>query len=104
MRERQGSPQVSVPNEKAVSRGMMEFEYRENQLALFLTEIHHPVTRGLVECTGTNTDASQTVAGITKLCRKSGVDIWRFGMFPVEKADDYSLPELHEKWLHSKCT
>jgi hypothetical protein len=40
--------------EKAVSRGMIEFEYRENQLAVFLTEVHHPTTRGLVECTGTN--------------------------------------------------
>jgi hypothetical protein len=25
-------------------------------------------------------------------------------MFPVEKGDDYSLPELHEKWLNSKRT
>jgi hypothetical protein len=41
-------------------------------------------------------DASQTVGGITKVCRKSGVDISRFGMFPVEKAND-SLLELHEK-------
>jgi hypothetical protein len=41
-------------------------------------------------------DASQTFGGITKLCRKSGVDISRFGMFPVEKANDYSLLELHE--------
>jgi hypothetical protein len=47
-------------------------------------------------------DASQTVDGITKLCRKSGVDISRFGMFPVEKAPDDSLLELHEKWLNSK--
>jgi hypothetical protein len=45
---------VSVPNEKAVSRGMIEFEDRENQLAIFLTELHHPETRGLVEGTGIN--------------------------------------------------
>jgi hypothetical protein len=50
----QGSPQVSMPSEKAVSRGMIEFEYRQNQLAVFLTEVHHPETRGFVECTGTS--------------------------------------------------
>jgi hypothetical protein len=33
---------------------MIEFEYRKNQFAVFLTEVHHPATRGLVECTGTN--------------------------------------------------
>jgi hypothetical protein len=49
-------------------------------------------------------DASQSVGGIIKLCRKSGVDISRFGMFPFEKANDYSLLELHEKWRNSKCT
>jgi hypothetical protein len=43
-----------MPSEKAVSRGIIEFEYRENQLALFLTEFHHPATRDLVECTGTD--------------------------------------------------
>jgi hypothetical protein len=43
-----------MPSEKAVSRGMIEFEYRENQLAIVLTEIHHPATRSLVECAGTN--------------------------------------------------
>jgi hypothetical protein len=43
-----------MASEKAVSRGMLEFEYRKNQLAVFLTEIPHPATRGLVECTGTN--------------------------------------------------
>jgi hypothetical protein len=46
----------------------------------------------------------QTVGGITKLYRKSGVEMSRFGMFPVEKANDYSLPALHEKWLDSKRT
>jgi hypothetical protein len=50
----QGSPQVSMPSEKVVSRGMTESEYRDNQLAVFLTEVHHPATRGLVECTGIN--------------------------------------------------
>jgi hypothetical protein len=45
----QRSLQVSMPSEEAVSRGMMEFEYRENKLAVFLTEVHHPATRGLVE-------------------------------------------------------
>jgi hypothetical protein len=49
-------------------------------------------------------DASQTGGGIIELCRKSGVDVSRFGMFPVEKANDYSLSELHEKWLNSKRT
>jgi hypothetical protein len=46
----------------------------------------------------------KAVGGITKLCRKSGVDISRFGMFPVEKANDYSLLELYEKRLNSKRT
>jgi hypothetical protein len=44
-------------------------------------------------------DASQTVGGINKLCRKS-----RFGKFAVEKPNYYSLLELHEKWLNSKYT
>jgi hypothetical protein len=43
-----------MPSEKAVSQGMIAFKYRENQLAIFLTEIYHRVTCGLVECTGTN--------------------------------------------------
>jgi hypothetical protein len=47
-------------------------------------------------------DASQTVGGIIKLFRKPGMDISRFGMFPGEKANDYSLLELHEKWPNSK--
>jgi hypothetical protein len=38
------------------------------------------------------------------LCRKSGVDISRFGLFPVEKANNDSLLELREKWPNSKCT
>jgi hypothetical protein len=33
---------------------MIEFGYQENQLAIFLTEVHHPATRGLAECTDTN--------------------------------------------------
>jgi predicted RNA binding protein YcfA (HicA-like mRNA interferase family) len=49
----QGSPQVSVPSEKAISQGMIESEYRENQLAVFLTEVHHPAIRGVGESTGT---------------------------------------------------
>jgi hypothetical protein len=59
----QGSPQVSMLIKKAVSRGMIEFEYRENQLAVFLTEVHHPAFRGLVECTGSN-------AGCFANCRR----------------------------------
>jgi hypothetical protein len=45
---------MSLPSEKVVSQEIIEFEYRENQFAVFLTEIHHSATRGLVECTGTN--------------------------------------------------
>jgi hypothetical protein len=33
---------------------MIEFGYRENQLAVFLAEVHHPATHGLVERTGTS--------------------------------------------------
>jgi hypothetical protein len=33
-----------------------------------------------------------------------GVDISPLGMFPEEKANDYSLLELHEKWLNSQRT
>jgi hypothetical protein len=51
----QGSPQMSMPSEMTVSRGMIELGYRENQLAVFLTEIHHPATRGLIKRTDTNT-------------------------------------------------
>jgi hypothetical protein len=49
-------------------------------------------------------NASQTVGSITKLCRKSGADISRFGMFPVETTNDSSLLELLEKWLNSQRT
>jgi hypothetical protein len=49
-------------------------------------------------------DASQTVGGITELCRKPGMDISRFGMFPVETANESSLPELQEISLNSKRT
>jgi hypothetical protein len=42
-------------------------------------------------------DASQTMGGILKLCRKSGVDILRVGIFPVEKANHQSRLELHRK-------
>jgi hypothetical protein len=49
-------------------------------------------------------EASQTVGDIAKLCRKSGVDISRFGMFPGEKANDYSLLGLHGKSQNSKRT
>jgi hypothetical protein len=45
----QRSPQVSIPSEKAISPGIIEFEYRENQSAVFLTEVHHSGTRGLVK-------------------------------------------------------
>jgi hypothetical protein len=32
------------------------------------------------------------------------MDISRFGLFPVEKANDYSLLELHEKRLNVEHT
>jgi hypothetical protein len=78
----------------------LSYNIRDTKLTVFLADRHHPVTRGLVEYTGTNAGASQTVRGITKLCRKSGVNISRFGVFPVEKANDYLLLELHENWLN----
>jgi hypothetical protein len=95
---------VSTPSEKLVARGIIEFEHRENQLEGFLTEVHHPATRGLVECTGTKAGRFANCRRHHQLCRKSGVNISWFGMFPVEKANDYSLLELHEKWLNSKRT
>jgi hypothetical protein len=76
---------------------MIEFEYRENQLAVFLTEPIIQQLAALRNVLAPTPEASQTVGGITKLCRKSGVDISRFGMFSVEKANDYSLLGLHEK-------
>jgi hypothetical protein len=66
----QGALQVSMPIEKAVSRRMIDFEYRENQLAVFLTEVHHTATGGLVEYTGTNAGRFATVGSITKLWQK----------------------------------
>jgi hypothetical protein len=75
---------------------MIESESRDNQLAVFLTEVHHPATRGFV--LASMLDDSQTVGGITKLYRNAGADISRFGTFPVEKVNDDSLLELHEKW------
>jgi hypothetical protein len=68
----QVSPQVSIPSEKAVSRGMIEFEHRENQLAVFLTEVHHPATRGLVECTGTNARRFANCRGHHRIVPKVG--------------------------------
>jgi hypothetical protein len=53
-----------MPSKKAVSRGMTGFEYRENQLAVFLTKVHHPTARGLVECPDTN-------AGRLPHCRRN---------------------------------
>jgi hypothetical protein len=43
-------------------------------------------------------DASRSVGGIPKLCRKSGLDISRLHAFLTQKANDHSLVELHEKW------
>jgi hypothetical protein len=54
----QRSPQVSMPSEKPVSRGIMKFESRENELPVLLTEVHRSATRGLVGCTGNNAGGS----------------------------------------------
>jgi hypothetical protein len=89
-------------SEKAVSRGIIEFEYRENQLAVFLTEVHCPATRSFVECIGTNAGRFANCGRHHQIVSKSGVDLSRFGMFPVKKANDYSLLELNEKWLNYK--
>jgi hypothetical protein len=43
-----------MPSEKAVSLGITEFKYRENQLGVCLTEVHDPAIRVLVKCIGTN--------------------------------------------------
>jgi hypothetical protein len=76
---------------------MIEFGYRENQLAVFLTEVHHPATRGLVEYTGTNAGRFPNRRRHHQIVPKVGMEISRFGMLPVEKANDYSRRELHEK-------
>jgi hypothetical protein len=94
----QGSPQVSMPSDKAVSRRMTAFKCQENQLAVFLTEIHHPATRSLVECAGTNAGRFENCGRYHQIVPKVGRGYLWFGMFPVEKANDYSLLELHEKW------
>jgi hypothetical protein len=100
----QRSPQVSMPSAKAVSRGMVEFEYRENQLAVFPTEIHHQAARDLIECTGAN-------AGRFANCRRHGQIVPKVGRgyFAIRhvlcrKANDYSLLELYAKWLNSERT
>jgi hypothetical protein len=41
-------------------------------------------------------DASHSMGGISKLCRKSAMGISRVGIFPVGKAHDRLLLELHE--------
>jgi hypothetical protein len=100
----QGSPQVNMPSEKAVSRGMIEFEYRKNQLAPSWPRFIIQQLAAVLNVLAPMPDASQTADGIIKLCRTSGVDISWSGMFPVEKANDYSLLEVHEKWLNYKRT
>jgi hypothetical protein len=93
-----------MPSEKTVSRGMTGFEYRKKSMGglpdRFIIQQLAAMSNVLVP----TLDASQTGGGITKLCRKSGVGILRFAIFPVEKANDYSLLELHEKWLNSNRT
>jgi hypothetical protein len=83
---------------------MIEFEYRENQLAVFLPRFIPQQLAPLLNVLAPTLDASQIAGSIAKLCRKSGMDNSRFGIFPAEKANDYSLLELHEKWLNSKRT
>jgi hypothetical protein len=102
--KRQGSSQVSIPSETAVFRGMREFECRENQLAVFLTEVHHPATRGFVECTGTNAGRFANCRRHHQIVPKVGRGFLVVWHLPVEMANDYSLLELHEKWLNSKRT
>jgi hypothetical protein len=100
----QGSPLVSMRSEKAASRRMIEFEYRENQLTVFLTEVHHPATRGLLECTGTNPGRLANCRRHHQIVPKVGRGYLVIRHAPLEKANDDSLRELHEKWLNSKRT
>jgi hypothetical protein len=92
----QGPPQVSVPSEKGVSRGVIEFEYRDNNLTVFLTQVHHPATRGLVECLSTNAERFANCRRHQQIVPKIGRGHLAIGMFPVEKANDCSLLELAE--------
>jgi hypothetical protein len=81
---------------------MIEFQYRENQLAVFLTEVHHSATHSLVECIGTNAGPCANCMRHHQIVPKVGCAFLAFWHVPVEKANDYSLPEFHEKWLDFK--
>jgi hypothetical protein len=98
------SSQVSMPNEQALSQGMIEFECWENQLAVFLTEVYHPSTRSLVECAGTNAGRFANCRRHHQIVPKIGRGYLLVRRFPVEKANNHSPLELHEKCLNSKCT
>jgi hypothetical protein len=76
---------------------MIDFKNRENQLAVFLTEIHHTATRSLVECTGTNARRFANCGRHHQIVPKVGRGYLAVDMFSVEKANDYSLFELYEK-------
>jgi hypothetical protein len=90
-----------MPSAKAVSQGITEFEYREINWRSSWPRFIIQQLAALSNVLAPTPDASQTVGGNAKLSRKSGVDISRFGMFPVEKANDHLLLELHEKRLNS---
>jgi hypothetical protein len=98
----QGSPQMNMPNETAVSRGMVEFEYRENQLAVFLTKVHHPVTRGLVECVGANARRFANCRWHHQIVPKVGLGYLAVGHVSCQESKQLFAIELHEKWLNSK--
>jgi hypothetical protein len=95
---------VSMPSKKAVSRAMVELEYRKINWRSFWPRFIIQQLAALSNVLVPTLDAMQIVGSITKLCRKSGLDISQSGMVPVEKANDYSLLEFHEKWLNSKRT
>jgi hypothetical protein len=95
---------VIIRSERAISRGMIEFESRESQLAVFLTEVHHPATRGFVECTGTNAGHFANCRRHRQIVPKVGRGYLAARHVPCREREYYSLLELHEQWLNSKRT
>jgi hypothetical protein len=72
-------------------------EYQENQFVVFQTEIHGAHIRAFVEHSRRVLDTSQTVAEITELCRKQGINILYGDAFPGEQANENALLEVHKK-------
>jgi hypothetical protein len=100
---------VSRLNKKGVFRVKTESGCQEKQLVAFEIRIHHSETRALIKRTDTNAGhfascrrhpqtmpKAGSVYLAPPLLRSSAPPLLR--AFPIQKANDHSLLELHEEW------